>query len=226
MNAIDVRLDFPNVAELRVFYEAAPGTIVKKVHRKVVGQIAKRGRIVMKKNIRRMFPLYSPGDRTKSGQKKRWQTPTGALANSIGVKLWEPKNKQQAAKLAMAFIGARSDFVATKSVRARINRINRLGWNKAPRPLHIPKGPSGQTIRPARYIHLALHGHTPGPSGRSIYAEGVDFMTPTVQELRGIADQIVRTQFPVEFEKVMDKDTQRVVRRMERSRIRKRTGSA
>lgn len=204
----------PRLTELSIFYAAAPGAVVRKVHHTLVGKIATETSREMKKQISVLFRPYSPSDRVgKRNKRKRWQTPTGAMQQSIGQKVVSASQMRSPDKLAIAFVGARSDFKVSKRVRARLQNMSNLGFGKAPRPLFAPRGPKGQTVSPVRYFHLALKGHGPGPKGLSFHARGRDFMTPTISAVEPRMRRIIRTNYPKRFRKVMEQEARRLIKR-------------
>lgn len=216
MEYFGFKLDMPRLTEMRVYFEAVPGMVVREVHHRIVRKIATEASKVMKSKIKTGFPLYSPSDRTKSGRRKRWQTPTGAMAQSVGVKVVPPRRMRAPDQLAIAYVGARMDFTATKAVKRRISQFRNLGFNRAPNTMYIPTGPKGATVRPARYFHLAAFGHGPGPQGLSFRAAGFDFMTPTIAEMRPRMMGIINQEYPPAFERVLRKDGDRILKRLGR----------
>lgn len=213
-------ISMPDSVNLAVLYEAAPGKIVREVHHELVKIIGAATKIELKANIKRQFPLYRPGDTKSDGTPKRWQTPTGALADSIGFKVVPAKKMRARDKLAIVYIGARTDFVATKRTKANVSRFTTFGWDgktrtakAAPASLYISRGPKGQTVAPVRYFHLANKGHGPGPKGFSFHAKGNDVITPTYQTMKARIPGIVRQHYPVRFEKVIERDIKPVIRR-------------
>ena len=217
---VNFKITMPNSVNIAVLYEAAPGKIVKGVHHEIVKEIGKVTKTVLKSNIAAQFPLYAPGDTNPDGSPKRWQTPTGALRDSIGFKVIPAKRMRAADKLAMVYIGARDDFVATKRTKERVSNFTTFGWDgvtrtpqPAPAALYVSKGPTGQTIAPVRYFHLANFGHTAGARGFSFNAQPNDVITPTFTTMQGRVDGIVRQHYPVKFKKVMNADIRPVMRR-------------
>lgn len=228
---VSYTLTQPNISAIaKIVFEALPGTIVRNVHRKILKKIAAAGKKIMVEEIRKKFRVSDANKPRSNGEPRMWQTPTGALANSIGVKiptLTEMKNDM----VAFAAIGPRSDFKETKNVRKRVDKMKTFGLNttpgtpfgpaKAPPRLLIGRGPEDDPIvRPARYAHLANFGHQPGASGFGITARAHDYMTPTSTRLQGQIDSIVNTNYQPLLLKTFDQDTGARLRQIAREVLR------
>lgn len=223
---INLRMLVPRLQGMRVFLEAAPGRVVTEVNRKIVSDVATKGVGIMRREVRREFALYSAGATRANGEPYRWQTPTGALANSIGKNVLKAR-KTRNKNVAMAWVGPRTSFKVTKAVQRRIDRFTTLGINTepgtpfdakpAPPKVFAPNGPSGQTVAPARYAHLAAFGHR---RGRGILAaKPHDFMTPTLQKIDRLLSSVVRSSFPRRFQQTVGADSRRILRRLQKVRI-------
>lgn len=221
------RVDVPQAARMAVFYNKMPGVIVSKIHHRIVGKVAQRGVKVMKAEIKRRFPLYSPGQTRANGQPLRWQTPTHALENSVGMNVLK-MNKMRRSGVAVAYFGPRWDFKVRKTVRKRIDAMSHLGLNTAkgtpfgsakpaPAKIHIPRGPKGETVSPARYAHLANFGHEAGRG--PVKAKPNDYMTPTMNKMRNVMQSVVDAEFPMQFQKVVGQDNARLLKRLPRFKI-------
>lgn len=209
----------PTPGSLRVFFGGFPGTLVTKVHHRIVGKVARFGAGEMKRQIAKKFTLYRPGERTKRGRPKRWQTPTGAMQQAVGVKVLSPAKMRRGDKLAIAYVGARTDFTASKAVKSRIAAFKNLGFKRAPDVISIPRGRTGAVVNPVRYFHLALRGHGPGPKGLSFNATGRDFMTPTINAVTPHLQSVVNQEYPVAMTRIVDQDYNRIVNRGNQRRI-------
>ena len=213
---------------LGIMMEAMPGAIVRLVHHKIMSEVAKEGKKIMKQEIKKKFRIYRDSDRRADGTRMRWQTPTGALDNSIGTKiptLTQMKNKG----VALAIIGPRTDFKATKAVKRRVAQMKTFGVltergtpfgepAAAPKPLHIPKGPKGSaTVQPSRYAHLANFGH----KGRisQLHAKPHDYMTPSTSRLASVFPSIVNRNYQPLLIKTFNQDTASRNRSLKRRKI-------
>jgi hypothetical protein len=202
--------------QMELVFESQPGVIVRGIHRKIIPVINGKAKSIMLQEVKKKFKAYSDSDRRINGRRKRWQTPTLALNNSIGVKM--VSQRQMRNKLVVVgLVGPRWDFKATKAVKKRIGRITEFGLKRAPKKIHVPKGPKGATIRPARYAHLANFGHRKGRG--PLRADPHDYMTPTNRRVSAIMPGIVERMWQPLYLQVVGKDTANRVKSLKRSTV-------
>lgn len=203
-----------NLGTVAVWLKNAPSRISREIHFDLVGKVGRRVVPVMRNEIRLQFPPSRARQTRANGQPRRWQTPTGALANSIGLKKIPRSQMRRGGQLAIAFVGARTDFRATKSVKQRITKLQNLGLKSAPSRVFIPKGTKGNTISPSRYIHLALKGHRKGRG--PVAAKAYDFMTPTLVKAQQEMDRVIASEHEPAFDKLMARDFDKTVAKSRR----------
>lgn len=206
-------MDTSGITGINQVLASLPTTIRNAIIVPIVKIIVNRGAKLAKQNLVRVLP-----DRT--GQKKRWDRPTGALHDSLGAKV-VPTSKMRNKNLVYGIFGARSDFRVNRPTARRI--ANMRHPVVGPHPVGRFRQRNGKmraisgAIQPTKYLHLVERGHRGTPRYRIPPARAYPFMGPTGQQVVSEIPGIVRDNFNRLFPMVIARETRRAVARVNRA---------
>jgi len=197
---IVIDLEVHGTDRMRAMLAAMPQELKNGVMRPVLQTVLTKGVQLARQELVRVLPKRNPAT-------SRWQTPTGALRNSLGQRVF-PASRMRNKNLIIGFYGARTDFRVTKATARKVSQIRRHGLGSRPfGPLAVGKLPRQRwgfmsspetrrvprTIQPHKYIGFVERGHKRGKG--PVEARPYPFLGPSQQRLEGMLKGIVRSRF-------------------------------
>ena len=173
---------------------AMPQTLRTGICVPIVRTLSSTGAKIAKQELKRVLPV-------RDRHKIRWQTPTGALHDSLGSKVI-PASRRRNRDVIYGVFGARSDFRVTRVTSRRVAAIKNYGLKRrvtgplAVGAIRLPNGKTGRrgnAIKPHKYIHLVEFGHQRGAG--PVEAEPYPFIRPARRRLESLAPGIIRERW-------------------------------
>jgi hypothetical protein len=206
--SINFAVDIAGIRGMQKVLQALPTTVRNAVLQPIVKTIAEAGANTARAFLTRMLPHRDPRTR-------RWDRPTGALADSLGHKVIPP-SKMRNKDIVMGMYGTRLDFRVAASTRRGVASIQR----SAAGPLAIGRirmangrtNRGGRSIQPNKYIHLVERGHRGSPAHNIPPARAYPFMAASRMSLNAAMPMIIRQQFHPRLMSSVTKLTRRYMR--------------
>lgn len=205
------------VEHMRALLEAMPQQLRTGILFPIVNTLVSQGARFARDEVRRVLPK-------RDMQNTRWDTPTGALANSLGSRVVSVARMRRR-DVVFGLFGARMDFRATSAVSRNIANRRTIGLRgrvTGPVGLGRVRKMNGRTntssgaIQPHKYLHFVEFGHRKGKG--PVAAQPYPFMRPARERLVGVMPGIVRSRWSVLYPQQIEKLKRRYMRRADIAR--------
>ena len=193
---------------------AMPQTLRTGICVPIVRTLSSTGAKIAKQELKRALPI-------RDRHKTRWQTPTGALHDSLGSKV-VASSRMRNKDIVYAIFGARTDFRVLRPTARRVASIRRYGLkNRVTGPMAVGAirlqnrraNLKGGSIKPHKYIHWVEFGHRKGNG--PVRADPYPFINPTRKRLESLAPVIIRERWSVLYPQQIAKMKRRYMRQVD-----------
>lgn len=216
-------ISIAGIPHMQALLAAMPRTLQSGIVVPIVRTLTSTGAKIARQELKRALPL-------RDYHGRRWQTPTGALRDSLGSKV-VAQSRMKNKDISYGVFGARTDFRVSRATGRNVSRIRSVGVAGFYRPGNRIMGPLGVGrvtdakgrrraprgfIQPHKYIHFVEFGHRRGDGPTA--ADPYPFIRPTRRRLSAIAPTLIRERWATLYPQQIAKMKRRYMRQADIAR--------